>query len=284
MPVGLSALLTLTLLGPAPLAPVAVETKFIQVAPPAAAAPRRSPGRTRAVVLLHGLRPHPFSETNVATPDLSGWAEAGSMVVTTLGAESDVYALGYSQNAPVDDVARAPAVGGYVASLRAAGYAEVVMVGYSAGALVARYYVEDTGGGGVTKVVQVCPPNGGSGWSRLARRARKSQEVFGRSQCKGAKQGAMAARANRRVPPHVEFVCLVGAFGRAGDGLVRFDCQWPHDLQRQGIPAVVLTVPHLTAMRSKATAQKVAELVREPQPRWSAALAEQMRAAVLREK
>ena len=72
------------------------------------------------------------------------------------------------------------------------------------------------------------------------------------------------------IPANVEFVCVVGTIGHAGDGLVRADCQWTPDLQRQGVPAVVLRTGHLGAMRSKAIAKVLADLVAEPQPRWTA--------------
>ena len=80
-----------------------------------------------------------------------------------------------------------------------------------------------------------------------------------------------------------EFVCLVGSFGRSGDGLVRYDSQWPPDLQRQGIPAVLLPVPHLTAMQSKLVAQTLADLVRRPQPRWTPGQVEAARSRIFRE-
>ena len=50
------------------------------------------------------------------------------------------------------------------------------LVGYSAGALIARYFVEDSPDYGVTKVIQVCAPNGGSGWGKLTAGVRQSQE------------------------------------------------------------------------------------------------------------
>src|SRR5439155_15694320 len=192
---------------------------------------------------VHGLRPHPLSDTNVWEPELSAWEEPSSPLVRILSADADVYALGYAQNVPVDDVARVRSLGHHVTGLRAAGYAEVVLVGYSAGALIARYYVENTGGGGVTKVIQVCPPNAGSGWSKLAGGVRKSQEAFVRSLSKEARQAVMRTRADFAVPIGVEFVCVLGSFSRSGDGLVRYDSQWPPDLQRQGVPVVVLPVP-----------------------------------------
>ena len=250
---------------------------------PTWAAPRRTSRTARAVVLIHGLRPHPLSETNVWEPELSGWEEPSSPLVKTLTADADVYSLAYGQNASVDDVARVRSLGQHIAELRAAGYAEVVLVGYSAGALIARYYVENTGGGGVTKVIQVCPPNGGSGWSKLAGGVRKSQEAFVKSLSKDARQAAIRARAELPVPADIEFVCLVGSFGRSGDGLVRYDSQWPLELQRQGIPAVMLSVPHLTAMHSKLVAQTLADLVRKPQPRWSPGQVEAARSRIFRE-
>jgi len=264
--------------------PAAVETKFVQVAP-AVKAPgvvRRSPGQARAVVLFHGFRPHPISDTSPLHAELSGWEEATSPLVKTLAKDADVFAFGYAQHRPVEEVARTPALTRAVAALREAGYADVVLVGYSAGALVVRYFVEDHPAAGVTKVIQVCAPNGGTSWGKMTAGVRESQEPFLLSLTKEARQRAMRDRADRRIPPDVEFVCLIGVSGRSGDGLVRYDCQWTRDLQQQGVPAVLLPhTPHVTAMRSKATAARLAELVREPQPRWTAAQVEAARGRIL---
>ncbi len=270
-------LLPLLLLAPEP----SVQFKFVQAAPPvkAADAPRRSPERTRAVVLLHGFRPHPISDASATHAELSGWEEPNSALVKALSRDSDVYSLGYSQNLPVDEVARAPALREHVRALRAAGYGEVCLIGYSAGALVARYYVENLGRDcGVTKVIQVCPPNGGTAWAKLTAGVRHSQEPFLTSLTKEARQAVMRERTERVIPPEVEFVCVASAFFRVGDGLVRCDCQWTRDLQRQGVPVVLLNIPHVTAMRSKPVAQRLAELAREPQPRWTPSRVEAARA------
>jgi pimeloyl-ACP methyl ester carboxylesterase len=271
--------LALVLLGNEP----AVETKFVQVAPAVkagAAVPQRTPGQARAVVLFHGFRPHPISDANALHAELSGWEEPTSPLVKALGRDADVFAFGYAQHEPVEAVARAAALRRHVEALRRAGYAEVVLIGYSAGALVARYFVEDQGPCGVTKVIQVCPPNGGTGWGKFTAGVRQSQEPFLASLSKESRRAAMRDRAEKRIPDGVEFVCVIGAFGRAGDGLVRYDCQWTADLQRQGVPAVLLHTPHVTAMRSKAVAAKLAELVRESQPRWAPAQVEAGRAKV----
>jgi pimeloyl-ACP methyl ester carboxylesterase len=264
-----------------------IETKFLQVAPPSklGAPPRRSTGQSRAVVLLHGFRPHPFIDANALYPEFSSWEEANSAVVKAISRDADVFALGYAQNRSVDEVARVPALAAHVESLRLAGYTDVVFVGYSAGALVARYYVENTGDRcGVSKVIQVCPPNGGTSWGKLTMGVRHSQEPFILSLTKEARLAAQRERTDKLIPAGVEFVCVVGSVGRGGDGLVRFDCQWTRDLQLQGIPAVLLFTPHVTAMRSKTVAERLVELVREPQPRWTGAEVDAARLRILHEK
>src|SRR5437867_3076683 len=112
MPLTLAALLALVAFAPPE---PAVETQFVQVAPPSkpGAAPRRSPGQARAVVLLHGCRPHPFNDANALHPELSSWEEPNSAVVQALSRDADVFALGYAQNRPVDEVARTPALARY---------------------------------------------------------------------------------------------------------------------------------------------------------------------------
>ncbi len=235
--------------------------------------------------MIHGLHPHPISDANALHADLSSWEEPNSAMVKALGKDADVFAFGYAQHRPIEEVARAPALRQHVARLRQAGYTEVVLVGYSAGALIARFFVEDEPACGVTKVIQVCAPNGGSAWGKLTAGVRSSQEPFLVSLTKEWRQAEMRDRADKRIPPNVEFVCVVGTFGLTGDGMVRADCQWTRDLQQQGIPAVLLHTSHVTAMRSKAVVTKLAELIREPQPRWSAAQVEAARAKVLgREK
>jgi hypothetical protein len=273
-----------------------VQTKWAQVGPvprPAAAV-RRSPGRDRAVVLVQGLRPHPFSSRNVFRADWHGWQKPGSRLVRALARDADVFAFAYGQNAAVEQVAGSDGLADAVRQLRRLGYPEVVLVGYSAGGVVARHFVEDHPAAGVTKVVQVCAPNGGSGWGDLPL-VRKPQRAFLHSLSKEGRERCLAERVGRTVPASVEFVCLVGdldvavnvtasvEFGEGqvvslavsgsgrGDGLVSTRSQWPADLQEQGVPAVPLAVSHFRAVRSQAGAQAVARLVREKQPRWSAA-------------
>jgi len=254
------------------LAPESIEMRFEQVAPLSrdASAFVRTPDQQRAVILIHGLLPHPIKETHVSTASLTGWEKPGSILVTTLGAASDVYSLGYGQNAPIEDIAHSPMLTAHVNRLRALGYSEIVMIGHSAGALIARYYVEDSAeGGGVTKVIQVSPPNGGSSWGKRTGSVRQSQEVFLTSLTKESRQAAVQQRWDKSIPPEVQFVCVVGAIGTVGDGVVRSDLQWTAELQRQGIPVVRLQTTHVTAMRSKTVAMRLVALVMEPQQRWT---------------
>jgi pimeloyl-ACP methyl ester carboxylesterase len=250
--------------------PAPVETRFAQLAPERGETPRRSAGVGRAVVLLHGLRPQPVSAEAARRAEPSYWELPQAPVVSALQRDADVYAFHYAQNAAVDDIARTPALARAVEALRQAGYLEVVLIGYSAGALIARQFVEDApDGGGVTKVIQVCPPNGGSDWTRLSPGVRSVQLAFLRSLTKEARAAALAARADRRIPSQVEFVCVVAVANWTGDGVVRRDAQWTPELRAQGIPAETIFLQHVGAMYSSRLAARLAELARTPQPRWT---------------
>src|SRR5438128_1684436 len=157
-----------------------IETRFAQVAPVFRQADsfERSPNRQRAVVLVQGLRLHPFSNKNVAKADWESWQKPGSAVVKTLANEADVFAFAYGQNVAVDRIAETACLQDNVRRLKLLGYSEIVFVGYSAGGVVARQFVEDHPEAGVTKVVQVCAPNGGSGWAGGRAFVRKHQEEF----------------------------------------------------------------------------------------------------------
>lgn len=272
----------------------ALATTFSQVAPE----PRpRAPflrSRPRAVVLIHGLRVHPFRNSRVAQADAHFWQRSDSLLVQTLGKESDVFIFCYSQNIPLERVAESPDLAGYVRQLRDLGYAEIVLVGHSAGGLIARHFVEDYPYAGVTKVIQVCAPNGGCSLARATLSVRESQEVFLGSLTRQGRQRCLDDRPCCPVPSHVEFVCVVGQLGLQmegmaaekilggkvaarltsprirSDGVVSARCQWPEDLQEQGIPAVDVSAGHFLIMGSQGGVDTIARLVRDKQPRWDA--------------
>ena len=62
--------------------------------------------------------------------------------------------------------------------LRQAGYSEVILLGFSAGGVVARQFVEDNPAAGVTRVIQVCAPNLGSPLAKLKSSVGLAQESF----------------------------------------------------------------------------------------------------------
>jgi pimeloyl-ACP methyl ester carboxylesterase len=250
----------------APAAPK-VESKFEQVAPAPGGEPARTPGRARAVVLIHGYRLH-LRDGSVSRPELRPWQRPGSALVKELADDADVFAFAYGQNVCLTDVIERSRLAEKVALLRKLGYREIVLLGHSAGGLVARQFVEDHPTAGVTKVVQVCSPNGGCFSATLT--VPHSQEAFVRCLTVKGREQCLKERAGVKVPEGVQFVCFVGqGVGNVGgDGVVSCRCQWPADLQKQGIPAVARTVGHREAVRSPTSAHALAELVRKDQPRW----------------
>ena len=134
----------------------------------------RTPKQWRAVVLIHGLHLHPFSKDNVAKPLLRDWQKPKSKMARELVKYADVYAFAYAQDVGIDEVVRGSRLLDDVRCLRRLGYREIVLIGHSAGGVVARQFVEDYPSEGVTKVIQVCTPNGGSSLARWATAPRPS--------------------------------------------------------------------------------------------------------------
>jgi pimeloyl-ACP methyl ester carboxylesterase len=242
-------------------------TAFVQVAPDLPL-PARSPGTDRAVLLIHGMKPHPVHKDKVERAELHSFQRPDSDLVRRLGRDSDVFAFAYAQTVAVDDVACLPALADAVARLRRLGYREVVLVGHSAGGLVARRFVEDHPDAGVTRVVLVAAPLLGTpvaGWPAVVR---SNQREFLGSLGKAERKEEMKRRADVKVPADVEMVCVVANGAVWGDGVVGLRSQWPDDLQKQGVPAYPLFASHRGAVRSGAAADLLARLVKEPQPRW----------------
>jgi pimeloyl-ACP methyl ester carboxylesterase len=274
-----TAALLVGLLGAAPPGPDEVRTVLARVAPSPSAAGKagRSPGQDRAVILINGLWLRPLSKEKINHAALRPWQQSTSAVVRRLAQDSDVWAVGYGQNAAVQTVTAA--VAAEVKKVKALGYKEVVLVGHSAGALIARQFVEDEPRAGVTKVVQVCAPNLGSSWAAL-QAVRSAKVAFLASLTRSARRKLLEERADKLIPTAIEFACVVGtARLRKGDGLVATRSQWSDDLQKQGIPAYALVVTHWDAMKNGQVIDAIARLVKDPQPRWDA-----NRVAVARKK
>jgi hypothetical protein len=277
--------------------PAQIDIKFAQVAPVFRDAEPFQPSANqhRAVVLLQGLRPHPFSSRNIARAHWYGWQRPDSVLVNALAEEADVFALAYSQNDAVERIAESPRLHENIRLLKKTGYREIVLIGHSAGGLLARHLVEDYPELGVTKVVQVCSPNGGATWANARFGVREEQETFLGALTKNHRKNWLAQRAGKKIADDVEFVCVVGQVKLPeavsvsaplgdegsvritvrldrfrGDGIVSAASQWPQDLRDQGIPALRLHTTHFTVMQSKSTAACLQELVRDKQTRWDA--------------
>jgi pimeloyl-ACP methyl ester carboxylesterase len=239
-------------------------TQFTEVVPPVPVGQPliRSPEQTRAVVVIQGYTVH-LTKKGDSSIVWHSYQHADSPLVKLLSQEADVFALAYGETLPVSDYADLPSLRQDIQSVRELGYREIVLIGVSAGGLIARQFVEDLPDSGVTKVIQVDTPNFGTKWA-------VGKDVFRHSLTKKARQEFLQERRDKRIPDSVQFVCVVGTGLVKSDGLVSIGSQWPEDLQKQGIPARTLHTTHLKASRSQAGVQLIAELVQESLPRWSA--------------
>ncbi len=246
----------------------AIETQFVQVAPPLSQRGWwNAPAKTRAVVLIHGLFVHPFSKTKVGRAELHSWQKPECLLVKRLAQEADVFAFAYGQTVSADEIAECKDLEDSVRKLRQAGYREIVLLGHSAGGVIARQFVEDHPDCGVTKVIQVCAPNAGSGLAKW-QTVRANQIDFLDSLSKPARRRSLSNREDKMIPEHIEFACIVGTGSVLGDGVVSNRSQYPPDLQKQGIPAYPFNSSHWMVLRTHKGVELAARLVRETQPRW----------------
>jgi hypothetical protein len=245
----------------------AVDSFCLQAAP-AREQWTRSPNRTQAVVLIHGFHYH-ISNKNVPKAELRPWQKNDSPIVKELAKSSDVFVFAYGQNVPLDVVVQDSTLAASVKRIRALGYRDIVLVGHSAGGLIARHFVEDRPDAGVTKVIQVCAPNGGSPLATTL--GAKSQKPFLECLTKEHREKCLALRADKKIPEAVQFVCVVARTGKTAttDGVVPCACQWTPDLHKQGIGAIFVIGTHREVVREPKLIETVASLVREKQERWT---------------
>jgi pimeloyl-ACP methyl ester carboxylesterase len=261
--------------------PAAVESKFSQVYPPLAEGMKRSPGQDRAVLLIHGIGIHPINKAKAREPYFHDWQLPASLLVKALGRQADVFSFAYSQTARVEDIPELATLAQAVGKLRFLGYQQIILVGHSTGGVIARLFVEDYPRSGVTRVIQVCAPNDGTSWAKANFLVSRDQEEFLHSLTKKERLMRAEQREDKKIPDNVEFVCVVGAAGPHGDGIVSRSSQWPADLQKQGIPAIRLATTHLTVFRSPAMVDRIAEVVQEDHPRWPREKVQAMRKSIV---
>jgi pimeloyl-ACP methyl ester carboxylesterase len=256
-----------------------IETCFAQVAPvlPSPRCVVRAPGHERAVVLISGLNLHLLFESEVRRARLRGWQQPDSHMVSLLAPKADVFSFSYAQSIPVTEIARLPPLHQAIDQLREAGYAEIILVGHSAGGIIARQFVEENPDAGVTKVVQVSTPNDGSWWAEFAPIVKPLQQPFVDSLRVCARANWKEREGFHPLPDRVQFVCIVGVEFGDSDGVVKVGSQWPADLQEQGVPAVTVWANHESAVSGKFGQRVIARMVLADQPRWCPEHVEAMR-------
>ena len=113
------------------------------------------PGTRNAVVLVHGLRASTVLDQHAHELWPHDWQRPDSTLVQALAADADVYAVTYTQDAAVHDIARSPVFLEAMGGLPEDTYEDIVLVGHSAGGLLSRWFVEDHPDSGITGVVQL---------------------------------------------------------------------------------------------------------------------------------
>ncbi len=254
--------------------PVAIESICEQVAPPHTDGKwTRTPNRTQVVLLIRGYQVHVLDK-NVAKAELRPWQKADSPMVKELAKNADVFVFAYGQNASLDVVIKESKLSGSIAQMRKLGYTDIALVGHSAGGLVARHFVEDHPDAGVTRVVQLAAPNGGSSLADAETKLKivpKSQKAFVECLTIDHRRKCLETlRADKLVPDKVQFICVIAKESKVADsdGVVTCASQWTADLQKQGIPAVCVVSSHAHVVRDEKIAATVAELLRTKQERW----------------
>ncbi|QEG29753.1 Alpha/beta hydrolase family protein [Gemmata obscuriglobus] len=248
-----------------------LQTELWQVTPGAAAkrwaAPAQPVTNTRAVVLIPGLHFHPLRPVKAVKPELRHWQHPKSELVKALSKDFDVFAFAYSQTVSLDDVAQSPGLRTFVAELRKAGYTEIVLVGHSAGGIIGRQFADQNPDAGVTKVIAVASPFAGAELATLNVGYPKAQAPFVKSLTPEARKAAVGANTFNK---EIEFACVVCKVKRLeSDGVVNLRSQWPEELQKLGVPAVLATVSHTEAMDEAESTKTIHALATGKLARWS---------------
>lgn len=262
-------------------APAELPTEFRQVAPERKGTDTANPPRSkdRAVLLIPGLKIHPFKPSNAMRPEIRDYQQPGSELVRTLAKASDVFAFGYAQTMSLDDVARSPGLLAAVTEMKKAGYTEIVLVGHSAGGVIARVFAETHPDSGVTKVITVAAPHCGSEIANLKVGYPKVQAAFVESLSPEARTRAGFGKIHDKL----QMACIVCKLKPIDfDGLVGIRSQWPEECRKAGVPAALVQVDHWHAMLNTASITVIADLTKQKLVRWSEDEAEQARKVLFR--
>ncbi|MBI3822697.1 MAG: alpha/beta hydrolase [Planctomycetes bacterium] len=233
----------------------------------------RSKDQSRAIILLPGLDLRDDG-ASAATPRFVDWQGSTSTLVKCLSHHADVFSIAYAQTAPVEEIASYHELRESIEKVKKLGYREIVLLGHSAGGLIARHFVEENPGAGVTRVIQVATPNGGAKLAGLAvnfLQVPKDQAKFVESLSPSHRDVVLKSRQNKSIPTSVDFVTVVACPShKNGDGAVHRDRQWTSELKSQGVPCVCLDGTHMQVINDTECVGTYCKLATEPQPRWSA--------------
>ncbi len=251
--------------------PPEVATELWQVAPDTSCKPWTAPAerseKTRAVVLIPGLFLHPVRPAKAGQPWRRDWQEPKSELVKALAPDFDCFAFSYAQTVALDEVAKSPGMRDAISRLKIAGYKDIILVGHSAGGVIARQFAEQFPDAGVTKVIAVAAPFAGVELATVKVGYPKVQAPFVQSLGPPARAEATRANAPNKAVPLACVVCKLKLVDT--DGLVATRSQWPEDLQKCGVPIVRSAAHHFVVMQNAAAIKAIAELAREKLARWS---------------
>lgn len=226
--------------------------------------------KTKAVLCIPGLYPHPLRPEKATLPEMHPWFEPKAPLLAALAGEFDVYAFGYAQTVPIDLVADCNGLRNAVERLRKAGYAEIVLVGHSAGGLVAHHFAERNPKSGVTKVIPVSAPYTGSDLADITLPLPRTQVSYIKSLAPQPRKDAIAAI--KAFPKDIEICCVLCKVSRLpNDIMVGLDSQWPEEVRKQGIPATLVAVNHFEAIKAPQGVTMVADLAKAKLVRWEQA-------------
>lgn len=272
----LNSLILTTVLATIPVIPAvpttthaAIPTDFWQISPEPYGVTRAiRKSKPRAIVLIHGLMIHPLNGDRAKTPNPHPWQHPTGSLVQGLAPDFDVFGFSYAQTQPIDEPGFLTGLLLGVRVLKSVGYREIILVGHSAGGIIARNFIEQYPTAGVTKVLTVAAPHRGSGLARIPFGVPTTQWPFIRSLAPSARESA--TRTYPPLPAGVEFCCVVCKLRHLStDTVVATDSQWPEDLQMQGIPAVVVPVSHMEGVRDEQAVKAIGDLARGKVIRWS---------------
>ncbi len=226
--------------------------------------------KTKAVLCIPGLYPHPLRPERATKPEMHPWFEPKAPLLAALAPDFDVYAFGYAQTLPVDSVASSNGMRETIAKLKTAGYREIVLVGHSAGGIVAHQFAVRFPDSGVTKVIPVAAPYSGSDLAELNVGLPWTQVSYIKSLAPQPRQATL--KEDKAFPKTIEYCAMLCKVSRLpNDIMVNLESQWPPEVRQQGLPAALVNANHFEVLKSTIGVSTTVDLASSKLIRWSEA-------------